>query len=158
MAPLMIILVKLVGVVAAAVAVHYWPQIMSWTREHLLPWVDRNIPALAGAVRLAFQDLDKIAVELRRAVRSAWRNLRHILLSETATFVELFNGEWAVQITSLLRNLEQAEKPVVKIVTEQQLDWDDLPADIRARAMSDGLVGIDIDVLATRDQLLAENA
>src|ERR1700680_40544 len=139
MAPLAIILVALVGAALAAVAVYFWPQIMSWAREHLLPWVDKNIPELAEAVRLAFQDLDKIAVELRRAVRTAWRKLRHVLLSETAVFVERYKGEWAVRITSFLRNLEQGEKPVVKVITEQRLDWQDLPEEIRAQAMSNGL-------------------
>lgn len=154
----MMILVKLVGAAVAAVAVHYWPQIMSWAREHMLPWVDEHIPWLAGAVRLAFQDLDRVAVELRRAVRTAWRKLRHILLNQTATFVELADGEWAIQITSFLRNLGESEQPVVKIVTEQRLDWPDLPAEIRAQAVASGLDGSTIDILTTRDMLLAETA
>lgn len=158
MAPLMAILVTLVGVAIATVVVSLWPQIMSWTREHLLPWVDENIPGLAQAVRLAFADLDQIAVELRRAVRIAWRNLRDILLSQTATFVKLINGDWAVQITSFVCNLELSEKPVVKIVTEQRLDWSELPADICARAMSNGLDGSTIDILTTREQLLTDTA
>jgi hypothetical protein len=156
MAPLAPILVGLVGNSLAAVAVFFWPQIMTWAREHLLPWVDRNVPELARSVRLAFQDLDKIAVELRRAVRTAWRKLRGVLLSETATFVAVANGEWAVRITSYLRNVEQADQPVVKVVTDQQLNWEDLPAEVRAAAMSDGLLGKSIDILKARDLLLTE--
>jgi hypothetical protein len=158
MAPLVLILASLIGGALVAVAVYFWPQIMTWAREHLLPWIDRNIPELAQAVRLAFQDLDKVAVELRRAVRSAWRRLRAVLLSETATFVKLVSGEWAVRITSYLRNVEQADKPVVKVVTEQHLNWEDLPADIRAEAMSNGLHGKSIDILKARDRLLTETA
>jgi hypothetical protein len=158
MAPLVIILASLIGAALAAVAVYFWPQIMSWAREHLLPWVDRNMPELAEAVRLAFQDLDKIAVELRRAVRTAWHKLRTVLLSETATFVEKANREWAVQITSYLRNLDERDKPVVRVVTEQYLDWEDLPPEIRAQAMSNGLAGRSIDIVKARDELLAETS
>jgi hypothetical protein len=158
MAPLMAILIRLAGVAVAAVAVYYWPQIMSWTREHLLPWVDENVPMLARAVRLAFQDLDQVAVELRRAVRSAWRSLRSILISQTATFVELPAGEWIVQITSFVRPAAAGEQSVVTIVTEQRLDWGDLPPDIRGRAMSHGLNGTTIDILAAREQMLTESA
>jgi hypothetical protein len=119
MAPLAFILAGLVGAALAAVAVYFWPAIMAWTREHLLPWVDRNLPELADAVRLAFHDLDKISVELRRMVRTAWRKLRTVLLSETAKFVEVVKNEWAVEITSYLRALEEREKPVVRIVSQQ---------------------------------------
>ncbi|RKS74313.1 hypothetical protein BZB76_2824 [Actinomadura pelletieri DSM 43383] len=156
MAPLALILAPLVGVAVAAVAVYFWPAIMGWTREHLLPWVDRNIPELADAVRLAFQNLDGIAVDLRRMVRSAWRRLRKVLLHETARFVELADTGWAVQITSYLRTLEEGEKPVVRVVTEQKLAWDELPEEIRAQALSDGLHDSAFDVTKTRDQLLSE--
>jgi hypothetical protein len=157
----MVLPLVLAGLVAAGlvgVAVYFWPQIMSWAREHLLPWVDRNIPEMADSVRLAFQDLDKVAVGLRRAVRTAWRKLRNVLLSQTAEFVGLVNGEWAIRITSYLRNLEEGEKPVVRVVTEQELDWDDLPEEIRASAMSNGISGTSIDIVKVRDQLLSETA
>jgi len=131
---------------------------MSWTREHLLPWVDENVPVLAQAVRLAFHDLDMIAVELRRAVRSAWRSLRGILVSETATFVEQAAGEWTLQITSFVRDTAVSERPAVKIVTEQRLNWEDLPPDVRTQAISQGLNGITIDLVAAREQLLADTA
>jgi hypothetical protein len=156
MAPLVVILAGVIGAALAGVAVYLWPTIMGWSREHLLPWVDRNIPELAEAVRLAFQNLDRISVDLRRAVRSAWRRLRRVLLSETAKFVEVVNGGWAVQITSYLRNLEQGEKPVVRVITEQRLDWEELPEEIRAQALSHGLRDSSLDVVQVRDQLLSE--
>ncbi|MFC4055081.1 hypothetical protein ACFOY4_35790 [Actinomadura syzygii] len=154
--PLVLILVPLLGTAVAAVAVYFWPEIMGWTREHLLPWVDRNIPELAEAVRLAFQNLDGIAVDMRRLVRDAWRRLRKVLLHETAKFVETVNDEWAVRITSYLRTLEQGEKPVVRVVTEQRLAWEELPKEVRAQALSNGLHDSEFDVTKTRDQLLSE--
>jgi hypothetical protein len=153
---LTVVLTGLVGAGLAGVAVYFWPRIMSWAREHLLPWIDRNVPELADAVRLAFQDLDKVAVGLRRTVRAAWRRVRSVLLSQAAEFVSLWNGAWAVRITSYLRDLEASDKPVARVVTEQEVDWEDLPADIRAEAMANGINGTTIDIVRARDQLLAE--
>jgi hypothetical protein len=158
MAPLMAILSRLVGVAIATVTVYLWPQIMSWTREHLLPWVDENVPVLAQAVRLAFQDLDNVAVELRRAVRSAWRGLRGILVGQTATFVELSAGEWTLRITSFVRDVTLSEGAAVTIITDQRLDWEALPPDVRTWAISQGLNGTTIDLVAAREQLLRDTA
>lgn len=156
MAPLALILAAMVGAALTGVAVYFWPSIMRWAREHLLPWVDRHMPELAEAVRLAFHDLDKISVELRRAVRIAWQRLRKVLIGETANFTARFDGTWAVQITSYLRNRLQSEKPYVKVVTEQVLGYDDLPQEIRAQALSNGLANSTLDILRARDQLLTQ--
>jgi hypothetical protein len=153
---LSLVLTALVGAALVGVAVYYWPQIMSWAREHVLPWIDRNIPELADSVRLAFQDLDNVAVSLRRAVRSAWHRLRNVLISQTAEFVELFNSAWAVRITSYLRTLEDGDKPYVKVVTEQGLRWEELPEDVRKAAMANGINGTKIDIVQARDKLLSE--
>jgi hypothetical protein len=155
---LTLVLSGLVGSALAGVAAYYWPQIMSWAREHVLPWIDRNIPELAESVRLAFQDLDNVAVGLRRTVRAAWLKLRNVLISQVAEFVKLFNGNWAVRITSYLRTLEDGDQPYVKVVTEQGLRWEELPEDVRAAAMSNGINGTKIDIVKARDQLLTETA
>ncbi|WP_333769859.1 hypothetical protein [Streptomyces sp. IBSBF 2435] len=156
MMPLVLVLAPMVGTALAALAVYFWPTLMSWAREHLLPWVDRVLPGLAADVRLAFQNLDKISVDLRRAVRGAWHRLRRVLLSEVATFVQLADDQWAVRITSFLRNVEDAEKPVVKIVSEQPVSYDDLPDNIRAQVLTGGLKKASLDIVEGRDQLLSE--
>jgi len=153
---LTLILMGLVGTGLAGVAAYFWPQIMTCAREHLLPWIDRNVPDLAGSARIAFHDLDKIAVELCRAVRAAWRKLRVVLLSQVATFVELFSGGCAIRITSTFCVLEDHDQTPVAVVTEQELDWGDLPEEIRAAARSDGLRDLSIDIVRARDQLLTE--
>jgi hypothetical protein len=155
---LTLVIATLVGAGLVGAVVYFWPQIMSWAREHLLPWVERNVPELAESVRLAFADLDKVAVGLRRAVRAAWRRLRTMLLSQTAQFFGLVNGEWAIRITSYLRNLDKRDKRDVRMVTEERLEWEDLPEEIRAEAMSNGINGTTIDITKARDQLLEETA
>jgi hypothetical protein len=155
MAPLMGILTGLIGALAAVVA-YFWPQLMTWTREHLLPWVDQHTPDLAPAVRLAFHDLDQVGVGWRRAVRTAWRQLRDVLVHQTATFFQVPHGGWAVRITSSVRRPAEDDQPVVTIVTEQFLDWQQLPDEVRAQALANGLDSTSIDILQARDELLAD--
>jgi hypothetical protein len=154
---LTLVLAGLVGAGLAGVAAYFWPQIMTCAREHLLPWIDRNVPGLAGSVRLAFHDLDEIAAEWFRAVRAAWGQLRTVLLSQVATFVELFNGDCAIRITSRLRPLDGGGE-VITVVTDQELGWPGLPAEIREAARSGGLRGTSIDLVRARDQILLETA
>jgi len=155
MAPLIVILTGLTGALAAVVA-YFWPQLMTWTREHLLPWVDRYAPDLAPAVRLAFHDLDKVGVGWRRTVRAAWQNLRNVLISQSATFIREPNGDWEVQIISTVRSLSAEDNPAITIVTAQHIAWEYLPDEIREHALSNGLDGTCINILYARDMLLAE--
>jgi hypothetical protein len=153
---LTLVLVDVVGAGLAGVATRFWPQIMTCAREHLVPWIDRNIPDLAEPVRLAFHDLDEIEAGLCRAVRAAWRKLRTVLVSQTATFVELFNGDCALRITSDVRILDDRGTARVTVVTEHELDWEGMPEEIRAASVSDGIRDMPIDIVRTRDQLLAQ--
>ncbi|MFE1318040.1 hypothetical protein [Kitasatospora phosalacinea] len=156
MTPLLLLLTAAVGAGFAALALYFWPSLMGWAREHLLPWVERVVPTLANDVRVAFQNLDRVAVDVRRTVRSAWHRLRRVLLSEVAEFVQLIDGGWAVQITSYLRNLEDAAKPVVKMTSYQEIGYDELPDEVRARVLTGGVQKVNLDIVELRDQLLEE--
>lgn len=155
MAPLIVILTGLTGTLATVVA-YFWPQLMTWTREHLLPWIDKYAPDLARAVRLAFHDLDNVGVGWRRVVRIAWQSLRNVLVGQSATFVQASNGDWAVQITSSVCNLSAENEPITTIATEQRLAWECLPDEVRVYALSNGLDGTSVDILHARDLLLAD--
>jgi len=148
------VIVGLVTAGLASVVIAYWPKIMSWARDSLLPWADQHLPEFSGIIRQAFLDIDNAVVEFRQAVRSAWRRLRNVLLKETAEFVRLFDDRWAVEITSWLANRQNAEKPVIRVVTQQTLEYDDLPQDIRAQLIREDVAGETLDVVAARDKLL----
>jgi hypothetical protein len=140
----------LVGVVG-----YLWPQTMSWAREHILPWVERNIPDLANSVRLAFQDLDRVADDLQQVVRAAWCRLRTVLVSQTVQFVRLTNGVWVIRFISCMRVRNGSGEEVACVVGEQQLDWASQSEKIRAVAVANGLSGTWIDVVRARDRMLA---
>lgn len=135
---------------------YFWPQVMSWGREQILPWIERNMPDLANSVRLAFQDLDWAADDLRRVVRTAWRRLRTVLLSQTAQFVRMTGGTWVIRFTSCVHDPQRYGERVVYVVSEQELDWASHPEEIRTAAMANGFNGTCVDIVRARDRLLAE--
>jgi hypothetical protein len=117
--PLSAILADQLGSGLAGVAVCLWPQIMSSAREQLVPWIDRDVPDLAASVRLAFQDLDIVADELRHTVRGSWRHLRVLLIGQTVQFVTTGDGEWAVRVISCLRHPALIGAPIIAMTTEE---------------------------------------
>jgi hypothetical protein len=155
--PLAAILAGQLGTGLAGVAACLWPQIMASAREQLVPWIDRNAPDLAASVRLAFQDLDIVADELRHAVRGSWRRLRVLLIGQTVQFVTTSSGEWAVRIVSCLRDPALAGTCVIELTTEERLRWEALPEEIRAGGL-DGFGGAPIDIIRIRDDLLSDSA
>lgn len=155
--PLAYILAGLVTLAAVGITVYLWPRIMGWAREHILPWIDEHVPALADAVRQAFLAVDKVAVAMRNAIHRAWQRLRTALLKQVLTYHQLARNRWVARITTFLMRQEQREKPVVKLITEQEVAWEDLPADVRAQMINgDGLHDTEVDIVAARDRLLAE--
>jgi hypothetical protein len=70
--------------------------------------------------------------------------------------VELFNGDCALRITSAVRVLDDRDTVPVTVVTEHELDWEGMPGEIRAAAVSDGIRDMSIDIVRARDQLLAQ--
>jgi hypothetical protein len=141
----------------ARIAVGLWPQIMAAAREHLIPWIDENVPELAATTRLAFHDLDIVADELRQAVTSAWQRLRAVLIAQTVQFTAAGNGEWAIRITSRLRDPAVMCAPVAELTTEAILRCESLLADSGA----DGLAGFQsasLDIARIRDDLLSRTS
>jgi hypothetical protein len=148
-------LVDQLGTGPTRIALRLWPQIMASAREHLIPWIDQNAPELAGPTRLAFQDLDIVADELRHAVRSAWRRLRVVLVGQTVELVTAGDGEWAIWVTSRLCNPAPDGAPVIELKTKERLRRESLPEEICAEGRP-RFRSASIDIVQIRDDLLSE--
>jgi hypothetical protein len=158
MVPILVMaVVGLAGVVLTGVVIAYWPRIMDWARNSLLTWADEYLPEYSADIRKAFLDVDGKVVEVRKAIRDSWRRVRQVLLKETAEFVHVFNDEYAMRITSYLKNRENAEKPVIQMVTTQAISYDELPDDVRAELIRTNTLGDSMNIVTARDRLL-ENA
>jgi hypothetical protein len=139
----------------AGLVLAYWPRLIKAARDHLLPWIERHAPQLAPDVRQAFVVLDNLAVSARQALKGAWRRVRAVLLDEVARFVRGANERWSLQVTSYLRNLERREKPFVRVVTEEAVDYEDLPANVREADLR-SQISDDVNLTQLMDEAMTE--
>ncbi|NEP90205.1 MAG: hypothetical protein F6K18_27145 [Okeania sp. SIO2C2] len=97
------------GVVAAAVLVIFWGQIIMWAYDSIFPWIQKNIPSIESEVREAFTAADNVVSPMRNLIRQAWKKLRQYLLKDKKLrqyllkqVIELerkSSGGWIKQIT-----------------------------------------------------------
>ncbi len=149
------------GVVAVAVVGIFWEQIIMWAHDSIFPWIKKNIPSIESEVREAFAAADRFFSTMRNLIRQAWKKLRQYLLKEVAKFTRQSSGKWIVQVTSLvIKNPEHLESKesnkVVKVVTEEEVDWDVLPPDVRAEFLRRDKSEAEIDVTEYRDRQIME--
>ena len=138
--------------VSATFALIFWDQILGWAEDSLFPWIKNNIPSIESAVRKAFSALDKKAVDTRKIIRKAWKKLRKFLLKQVVTLERKSSNKWIRRVTSwVIKVLESGEKVPVKVETEEKVNWDELPEDVRKEFLSKGKSESEIDVTKNRD-------
>lgn len=152
-------LAVLIGIaVGAAAAAIYWTKILQWARNSLLPWIDQHMPSLSDDVRTAFVNIDKVVVPIRAAVKAAWQRVRHILLDQIAEFEQLSSNTWLLRITSWVRakldELDPARQAATKIVTTQNIAFDELPPEVREQLLRKGDQAYKIHVTNVQDNQL----
>lgn len=116
---------------AIAGLVALWNKILSWAQNSLFPWIERNLPTFIDIAKEAFiQFDDKVAVPIRRGIKLAWEKLRKQLL-KIATYLEKKSAsKWVSRTVSwVIKTLDS--KQVVKIEVEEEVNWDDLPSDVK---------------------------
>ncbi|MBV8892272.1 MAG: hypothetical protein JO266_09940 [Acidobacteria bacterium] len=142
--------------IAGAAALLWWEKILNWAEDHLKPWISANMPYLSQYLDDAFVALDNVAVELRKAAKSAWQQLRQVLIKQVAGFVRHDDGKWTLRITSWLAT-QNSTGPVIKRETEQLLSWDDLPEEVREQYFREHQTSREIDITMLRDEQVLTN-
>lgn len=154
------IIAAIFGVVAT-VALTLWDKILKWADNSLFPWIEQNLsPNIADSVRGAFAFIDRIAVPIRRAVKQAWENLRQFLLKMVVDFQQKSSSNWIKRVTSyIIRVLspKKSDKPeVVRVVSEEHIDPDFLPPDVREAWLRKAQKNYEVDATDTRDKEIAQ--
>lgn len=141
-------------VVAVTSLIALWHKIIDWAQSSLFPWIERNLPSLLSIAKEAFAWIDdKVAVPIRRGIKKAWEVLRKNLLKTIIRLKRLNASKWETRVTSFVVELLTPQAPIVKKVeTVEEVDWDDLPDDVRSAWMKSEQDSRDIDVTAIREQ------
>jgi hypothetical protein len=141
-------------VLALAITLGFWPQILDWARRSLPLWIGKHWPALKELVERGLVVLDRLAVAARALVRNAWRHLRRWLLKQVIKFTRRSSSLWVRSVTAwLIRHL--ADDKVVRVSTETEMSWDDLPADVREEVLRRRASKVEANVTQMRDEELA---
>ncbi len=149
--PLFVGLLSGMLAVAVVVAIAFWPNVLHWAEESLLPWVERRIPVLGPIARNAFVLLDKAASAARRTIKSAWRQLCDHLLKTVVEIHRKSSNQYVRRVTSWLVTQLQAQNKATKVVTEEVIEFDDLPAEVRETLIRNGDTTVDVRELRTRE-------
>jgi len=145
-----------IGLVGAAVVVliAFWHKVIDWAQKSLFPWIERNLPSILSIAKEALKWVDdKVAVPIRRVVKKAWEALRKYLLKTVIRLERRNASKWERRITSFVVEILTPQTPSIKKVeTVEEVDWDDLPDDVRSAWIRSEQQSRDIDVTAIRDQ------
>jgi hypothetical protein len=144
--------------VGMEIAVAFWNELLNWVNETLATWIVTDFgPGLAESVKVAFLILSQVATTLYRAIQQAWNSLRQVLLEMTVEFHQTATSSkhWVRHLTTVLVKVLQSGQPVrIKREVEEVIDWEHLPADVRATWIKTPQKKYKVDVLKTREQEL----
>lgn len=133
-----------------------WHKILDWAHSSLFPWLEKNLPTILGTVKDAFTWVDnKVAVPIRRLVKSAWNKLRSYLLKMVTQFERKTQSTWIKRVTSWIIAVLDSPKPTVKKVeTVEEVNWDELPPDVKEAWLKNNQSSRELNVTEARDQEL----
>ena len=135
--------------VGGAAAITFWNKILEWVRKSMLPWMDKNLHWLKEDIAEAFSKLDKVIAPIRRA----WQHIRKYILKILVQFAENTENEWIKRISYWVIGSHSSKEQVTRVVTEEEVEFDDLPHDVREQLIRKGHID-DIDVTQMRDKEL----
>ena len=153
-----IVIISEIFMVAAPFAELLWENFVIKTLDIFWSWFTEtliaSIPDLSEAtVKLAFTVINSVAVSLLAAVKKAWQTLRNYLLELMIYFVKNSSNQWVKRSSSTLVKFLELRKPIiVKKEVEEEVNWDELPDDIRTEQIRVGKNKYQVNFAEIRDQ------
>lgn len=143
--------------IAIVAAVALWNKIMQWAEEDLFPWIKTNLsPKVEELTREAFIIFDKFAVSVRQIAKKAWKILRNYLLGAVVKFERKVDRKWVKKwTTKLIKVIEVDGKTKRVVVTkeeEHEIDYDELPVDVREKWLRFEQNEYEVDFTEVRDK------
>lgn len=143
--------------IAIQVALVVWEQVLAWTYSNFLTWIRKSmIPMLEESVKLAFIGVNKIIYKILDTVKEAWQKVKQVLLEMVVKFERVASSTaWKKKSTSTIFKKFEANQPVfVKREIEEDLDWDNLPPEVRKAWLKGSQDNYKIDVMEIRNKEL----
>lgn len=139
-----------------ATAVVYWPKIIEWSSNSLLPLIERHFPSMSEYAKDAIVNLDNIAVGSRIAAKSAWGHLKRVFLGQIITIAKHSASHRIVTVANHLQNIWDNNGHYKVIRTQEYVHRDDLPAKVRETEIREGEQELQIDTWSAQDKMMLE--
>lgn len=144
-------------IISAAVAtLSFWPHIVSFLSEQIIPWIRERVSHQAGEV---IADLliyaDRGATAVRCSVRELWRRFRAVVVSSEMQ-VEKTGANTAMARTKTVVRDEVGNLGTKTF--EERIEWSDIPDAIRSEFISQNTKLGSLDLVATVESKVRERA
>jgi len=155
------IILELIGHVfdfAVEIAIRFWNALLEWVCTSLATWIQTDFgPFLVDAIKVAFVALTQVTIAAYDMIQKAWNALRQVLLEMVVEFHQssASSRTWMRQMTAvLIKVLESGQPVILKREVEETINWDNLPADVRATWLGSPQKSYKVDVINTRGKEL----
>lgn len=124
----------LIGAVAAVALTAFWDELRTWASTRLA----RTVGELLGPdARELLLDLlvaaDDAISAVKRAGRALWARVQDLLLKATVAVEQRTDNRTVRTLTAWLKKRVNGEERVYRVVYEEEVPWEDLPAEVRER-------------------------
>ncbi|MDZ4751056.1 MAG: hypothetical protein SGI87_05525 [Flavobacteriales bacterium] len=153
----LLLAIGLIGLAAATIFI-LWRVTLKWAHNSLIPWIRiKNLPKLGQIVEDALVFFDKarsVASDFVRRAWEAWNKFRVLLVKQVMRFNK---KQGTMQIVSSVENWVREPQDTNVIshqIVEADVEWNDLPPDIRIAIIENGQH--EVDVVTAREAEFAE--
>jgi hypothetical protein len=140
--------------VLAEVAFALWVEIVNWLSVSLLTWIQIDLGVLiAESVKAAFFTLGAVTLAAYDAIKAAWDELRRFLIEALVEFEQVSSTVWIKHFTTtMLKVLESGQLTLIKREVEEEVDWDNLPPEIRSAWWDSAQKSYKVNFIEVRDK------
>lgn len=154
MDPLTLVVIVVLGSAAAAAA--FWPWIVEFFTEELVPWLKESVSPQFGTM---VEDLlvwaDKGMVPVRSSVKKCYQAFRENVLGANVTFEKETATTGTKTTEAFIRN---SDGKVMKRVFTEEVEYDDLPEAIREEMHRQHKKKANLDIKAVIDKKVRDRA
>jgi|GEM_PF-4631109 len=146
-----------VAKVAVKVFLEFWKQLVRWAKNALELMQESLDPIIYQLGIEALVIIDKVKAPATKLIKKAWKTFRHYLAKSLVTFTGellpdgkyLWIKKW---VTSIYKIVENKPPKKVTYTYEEEINWEDLPEELRIKHMKNKAKEFEFDFKSDRDK------
>lgn len=133
----MILELTVVIIVSTFLFGYYWEYIVQFMAEHIIPWIRQNLSNTLGDLLAdLFSFLDGKMVPIKRMLKKLWTNFKENILGFKTEYTKIDTNTARKQTETFIR---KDDNKVVKRVETEEIEWKDIPEEIREKMIQENV-------------------